>query len=152
MAIGTSSVAVTGRAVPYAEALLTTAKQLSDQGQYSVAVIVAHMACEVAVERALTRAFAARKITYLEGPVEAFLSGYNLNNERIRKLYNALARDAIEAQPFWAPFKASADRRNSIMHGGHIATRPDAESSHKAASDLVAYLSKVSRGRQRRGR
>ena len=56
------------------------------------------MACEVSVERALTAAFAAKRIEYLEDPVREFLNGYNLANGRNRKLYKALTDDHIEKQ------------------------------------------------------
>src|ERR1700722_11094815 len=38
----------------YLQNLLNFAKGLIDQGQFSIAVVVAHMACEVATERSIT--------------------------------------------------------------------------------------------------
>jgi hypothetical protein len=68
------------------------------------------------------------------------LPGYNLANDRVRKLYNAVTGDQIQTQSFWQAFKESATRRNQAVHNGRIATKAEAEASFKAASDLVAYL------------
>src|SRR3954463_6395763 len=63
--------------VSYPDKLLQTSSDLISRSEFSIAVVAAHMACEVAVERALTRAFAAKGIADLEGPVEDLLPGYN---------------------------------------------------------------------------
>jgi hypothetical protein len=124
----------------YAESLLKSVRSLIDQGEYSIAIVAAHIACEVSAERAFSRAFAAKGIASLEEPVEDLLPGFNLANERVRKLYNALSGVEIEKQPFWQAFKASATRRNKVVHNGLIAEQAHAEDSYKAACDLVAFL------------
>jgi hypothetical protein len=63
---------------------------LIDDGEFSIAVVVSHMACEVAVERAFNEAFPAKGLSYLEDPVMAFVSGHNLATDRICNLYTAL--------------------------------------------------------------
>ena len=129
-----------GTVIPYAETLLAKAQELITQGDFSIAVVVAHMACEISVETALSRAFAEKGIVYLEESVLAFLSGYNLANKRIRKLYNALTGKEPQDQLFWEEFTKSADRRNQAVHNKLFVTKADAEASCKAASALVAYL------------
>ena len=126
--------------ITYPEALLTTAQGLIAGGDFSIAVVVAHMACEISAERALSRTFAAKGIEYLGESVGDLLPGYNLANERVRNLYNALTGDQIQKQSFWKAFKESASRRNAAVHKGSIMTKEEAEASYKAASDLVAYL------------
>src|SRR6266511_1913279 len=101
----------------YPQALLAMARKLLDEGQFSLAVIVCHMACEVAAERSLSAAFAKKGLQDLGKAVDEFLNGYNLAAERNRKLYTALTGDHIEQQPFWPKFKESATRRNDIVHG-----------------------------------
>jgi hypothetical protein len=122
------------------EALLATAWELMAKGEFSIGVVVAHMACEISTERALSRAFMTQGIGYLEESIEELLPGYNLANDRVRKLYNAVTGDQIQTQSFWQAFKESATRRNQAVHNGRIATKAEAEASFKAASDLVAYL------------
>lgn len=126
--------------ITYPERLLTAAQDLIANGEFSIAVVVAHMACEVSAERALSRAFVTKGIDYLAEVLEDLLPGYNLTNDRLRKLYNAVMGDQIQAQPFWQAFKESATRRNQVVHKGKIANQAEAEKSLKAASDLVAYL------------
>jgi hypothetical protein len=126
--------------ITYPETLLSAARSLIDEGQFSIAVVVAHMACEIATERSLSESFAKRGVQYLEQPVTDLLNGYNLATERIRKLYSALTGDEVQNAGFWQKFKESAKRRNRIVHAAAIVGKVEAEESYKAASDLVAHL------------
>jgi hypothetical protein len=133
---------VQAEVITYPQALLTFAGKLIDDGQFSIAVVLSHMACEVATERAFSDAFAKKGIQYLEEPVLDFLNGYNLARDGVRKLYTALTGDEIQQQPFWQKFKESARRRNRIIHQGQVVGKAEAEDSFKAASDLIAHLKK----------
>ncbi len=124
----------------YPQTLLSAARSLIDEGQFSIAVVVAHMACEIATERSLSESFAKKGVQYLDEPVTDLLNGYNLANERIRKLYSAFTGDEVQKAGFWLKFKESATRRNQIVHAGAIVGKAEAEESYKAASDLVANL------------
>ena len=126
--------------VSYPKKLLGTAEGLFKEGQYSVAVVVAHMACEIATERAMAEGFRTRNIADLEEPVEEMLNGYNLANDRLRKLYIALTGDEIHLQSFWSKFRESATRRNRIMHAGTIVSKEEADESLRATSALVEHL------------
>lgn len=132
----------TGRATltltPYEDTLLVKAQELITNGAFDLAIVVAHTACEISAERAILRAFAARSIEYLD---ENF-PNFNLANTRSCNLYNAVTGKQIQKQLFWSNFKWSAKRRNLIVHKGKIATKAEAKKSHKAASDLVAYLAR----------
>lgn len=139
---GSSSVSVQADVVTYPQNLLTVARNLIDQGQFSISVIVAHMACEVATERSLSDLFAAKGIQHLEDAILEFLNGYNLANDRIWAWYTALTGNHVQGEGFWQRFKDSAKRRNLIMHGGTIVGKPEAEASLEATSALVAYLKK----------
>lgn len=126
--------------VTYPQTLLAACKGLIDDGQHGISVVVAHMACEVSVERALSAAFVAKGLQYLEDPVLDFLNGYNLGNDRNRKLYTALTNDHIEQQAFWPAFKESATRRNNIVHSSSLIGQTEAESSYRAASAFISHL------------
>lgn len=128
--------------ITYPQTLLSVARSLIDNGQSDIAVVVLHMACEVAVERTLSEAFVKKGIQYLEESIEALLNGYNLSSDRLRKLYTALTGDAIEKQSFWPKFKESASRRNGIIHKGKIVSQAEAEESFKAVSELIVHLKK----------
>ena len=136
------SVGVSAQAevITYPQALLTTSQSLAASGQHGIAIVVAHIACEIAVERALGAAFAAANVAHLEEPVEAMMNGFNLANERHRKLYNALTGRAVENEAFWQAFKTSATLRNKITHNAYIANATDSATSLAATTALVAYL------------
>lgn len=124
----------------YANVLLSTARKFTKDNHHGIAIVVAHMACEVAVERAMRRAFTTHEVSALARPVLDLLNGYNLGNDRTRKLYAALTGDDIASQPFWSHFKTSSERRNKIIHRGSLATAEQAQESIDAASALLKHL------------
>jgi hypothetical protein len=126
--------------VTYPRASLALSRDLIDEDRHSIAVVVAHMACEIATERLLSESFAAKGVQYLEEAVTQCFNGYNLNNERIRTFYTALAGDEVQKAPFWKEFKKSAKLRNDIIHGGAMAGKGDAEASYPAANELLTHL------------
>ncbi len=126
----------------YPQQLIALAERLLTENEFSISVVVAHLAAEIAASRKLTDAFATRGITDLEEAVTAFFSGSSLTNERIRKLYSALTGDEIGNQSFWPDFRASALLRNRIAHAGAIASRTDAETAIAATSAVIKHLGK----------
>jgi hypothetical protein len=139
----TVSAAVQAEVITYPQALLTSARKLIDDGQFNIAVVLSHTACEIAAERALSEALAKKGIQDLKEPVLGLLNGYNLEDDTIRNFYRTVTGDdKIQNQPFWQKFKESATRRNYIVHQGLVVGKAEAEESFKAASDLIAYLKK----------
>jgi len=128
--------------ITYPQRLLDVAKGLIDAKQYSMAVVVAHIACEVAADRAFTKAFAAKGIEDLEEPIGAYFSGAAITYDRNRKLYTALTGDEIQKEPFWETFTRSVKRRNGIAHKAEIVGEPEAEESLAVATAFVAHLEK----------
>lgn len=126
--------------ITYPHTLLETCKGLIEDEQFGISIIVAHMACEVATERSFSSGFLKTNIKHLETPILEFMNGFNLSNEKNRKLYNALTGDSIEKQPFWLGFKESAIRRNNIIHNGKQAKKKEAESTFHAANEIINYL------------
>lgn len=124
----------------YPRYLMSVARNLIDQGQSSIAVVVAHMACEVATEEKLSEAFTVKGLQYLQEPVMGFLNGYNLAHDKIRDLYVSLTGDEVHKAGFWSKFKESATRRNKIMHAGLTIDKAAAEESYKAADNLLVHF------------
>lgn len=124
----------------YSEMLLVKAQELITKGEFGIATVIAHTACEISAERAISQAFVAKGIAYLEDWADKVVSSYSLSNSRVQDLYNAVAGDKIQDQSFWPVFKESAKRRHGFVHKGKSITKAEAEASFKAASDLVAYL------------
>jgi hypothetical protein len=141
--------AIAGSAVGYVEGatypqiLLSIAKALlgkNDDKLCGLATIMAHLACEVAIERSFSDSFARKGIQFLEGPVADVMNGYNLANDKVLNLYTTLTSDEIQERPFWSNFVRSAKRRDTIIRKGLIVGRTDAEETIKAASDFLAHL------------
>ena len=135
-----SSLAADGHIITYPQRLLTLAQESIDRGEYSISIVVSHIACEVATDRAFAQAFRAKKIEYLENAIEKLLPGNNLGNENVRRIYTAMTGDEIQNQPFWRRFKDSAARRNKVSHNSMIYEKSDAEASLVVAKEFVAHL------------
>lgn len=140
LTLGVTTVSASLIVVPYSETLLAKSQELIDKGDFNIAIVVAHMACEIQAERVLSKEFLDKGLTYLEDAVLDLLSGYNLGNKRILDLFNSMTGKRPQDQPFWQAFKNSSQLRNKIVHHGQAVTRPDAVSSHTAASELIAYI------------
>jgi len=137
---GSSSVTLQLDVATYPRKLLSVARSLIDQGEPSIAVVVAHMACEVATERKLSEAFSAQGLQYLEASVTDFINGYNLANPKNRNLYVSLTGDEVHKADFWSEFKVSSTRRNKIIHEGLNVDKAAAEASYQAADNLLVHF------------
>lgn len=129
----------------YPQILLGMAGSLlgrKDDKVCGLAMIVAHLACEVAIEQSLSGSFARKGIESLEEAVGDVLIGYNIANEKVWELYVSLTGDEIREQPFWPGFIEFAKRRDDIVRKGFIAGRKHAVESLKTANELVAYLAR----------
>jgi hypothetical protein len=124
-------------------ALLTIAQSLIDQGHFNIAIVTSHMACEVAAERALDAAYVAKNLEALGEAIDGLMSGFNLANERHRKLYNSLTGTELEKEPFWSRFKKASEKRNSIVHKGGQAIKKEAEDALQAAKELITHLKQL---------
>lgn len=128
--------------ITYPEQLLTEVQELIDKEKFSLAVVVAQMACEISSERALTRAFADKGLDYLEDSVSNLLPSRSIANERVRKLYDALAGGNVyeDLKHVWQSVKDLATLRNAAVHRGKICSKTEAETALKTATELVKYF------------
>src|SRR3954467_2330805 len=130
-------------AFPYPQRLLTLARELIGNREYSVSVIVALVACEVAIDLAFSKAFGANGIKHLKAPISAYFRGSSLYSDgRHQGLYTALTGDMFieNKAPLWEAFVESAKLRNGIVHKGEIATQLEAEDTLAMAKEFVAHL------------
>jgi hypothetical protein len=137
---GQGGVSANADVFTYPRHLLAYARTLIDQSHYGMAVIVSHMACEIATERRLSEAIVVKGVEYLRSQLLRRNAGYSLYNERLRCLYTTLTGDNIQKEPFWPKFKESSKRRNRIVHVGAGVDVGEAEESHTAAGAFVAHL------------
>jgi hypothetical protein len=128
----------------YEETLLSNAQTYIDADDFGVAVVVAHTACEICAERAISRALMKKEIGYLDAWIAKVLRNYNITNDGTKALYNLLTGNNIQIDLVccWEDFKKSVERRNDFVHSGTRVTKPEAEASLKAVKQLVAYLNR----------
>lgn len=124
----------------YPEILIGSAEDLISQEKWGIAVIVIHMACEIAVEKSMSAAFKKDGIERLEEPVLEFLNGYSLRAVKNRSLYTALTGDEIQKESFWEGYLDSAKARNDAVHGGYLVKEGAARASLKACTEFVRHV------------
>lgn len=126
--------------IPYPQRLLESATAFIEAQQYGIAVVVAHTACEIAMERKLSELILSKGIDYLQDWIARGFNGYNPSSDRVLSLYETLTGDRMQQQPFWQSFRASVARRNGVVHTGAFVDHQEALDSHAATSALVAHL------------
>jgi len=125
---------------PYAETLLTSTKTRINEGQFDFAVILCQMAAEYHTEITFDALFNKKNVPELLGPIEALLNNYNIRNERVFTLFNALSGDTIQQQPFWSDLTAHTKLRNEIIHKRRVSSKAEAEMSVTCVERLVTHL------------
>ena len=138
------SISVTSTAnltvISYPQSLLNIASGLIAQRQFGISIVVCHMACEVAVSRAMAAAFSSSHLSHLEDAIGEFSNGYNVAHDKNRKLFDALTGNKLGELTFWPKFKESATRRNSIIHESYIANEADAVATRTVTELLVRRI------------
>lgn len=126
-------------AEPY-ENLLNAAETAFAEGQAKESVILAQTAVELFTEKVLGELYVRRGVEYLKAPFENLLINYNIGNNKVSKLYIALAEDDIKQTDFWAPFVAHTELRNALVHDGVEATLEQARASLEAVTALISHV------------
>jgi hypothetical protein len=125
--------------------LLRSARQWYEDGYYSEAVILLQTSAELFAEQVFTALCRRRDLEYLRPQLERLLfNNYNLAQDKVSSLYQALAEDDLKQQPFWSRYKAHNELRNDIVHDGRAATKLECEQSLRAVTDLIDHLKTVS--------
>ena len=148
-AIGSGGIELSGSGtvehVTYPQQLLRAAQTYFDAGEFAMAVIQSHAACEVANARRWAASFADREIPHLQKPIEAFLSDFSLIRDESRNVFRALTALDLEPQPFWSAYAASIGKRKRIVQAAEKASEQEAQSALEAASSLVAFVERNER-------
>ena len=121
----------------------------AEQKHWGLAVVVAHTACEVATERALTRMLiAARSEAEMEKVKKKFGTyGYSkIQVEEVQKLYRSLTRDDITEWSDWGQFDESIKNRNAIVHDGKDATQQKSRKCLELAVRFFHHLDQQTTG------
>ena len=127
----------------YPNQLLDAAREMISRERYEVSVVTAQMACEICTERVLRVYFRAKKVVFLEEPVEELLPSYNLTNDKVRRIYIALTDDSIHKQFFWTEYKTMVSIRNKAVHSGARVQESQAQMVLRIACSVVKHLQAI---------
>jgi hypothetical protein len=123
--------------------LAKRAQRLFDDGTYDFAIVAAQTSCEIFAFDAISELLEACE----EGVPRRFTSSWfeksrthSLAEETLRDLWNALAEDTIQKEPWWESYRQHIVRRHGIVHRGSTPSKDEAEHSLKAAESFRAHL------------
>jgi hypothetical protein len=132
------------RIVDYPHVLLQEAETLIQHSQYGAAVMVAHIACEITVRQALSRALKLKGASVVEDPVLQLFNGYSLWADGEKRFYKAVTGDEkLTKEKFWKSYGESVQRRNAYAHKGIQGGEAEARESLKACTAFVEHVSRV---------
>jgi hypothetical protein len=126
--------------------LLEAAQRYVDQSEpdYRVALIVAQTACEVVIQRAVAKAFAAKGLSAEQVESAMSICSWSLIEGKPRALYKAITGDDTitdkSKSPFWKPYQESVELRNLAVHRGQIISEAEAKTGLDAARALVDHV------------
>lgn len=124
----------------HSKRLLQVAEGLIERNEFNVAIVISHMAAEIASERAFDQAFRDKNLDAVGTAIGSIGKGYNLASDSVRELFIALTGKQIQYEPFWSRFKVASAKRNKIVHRGELATKQEAEEALTGATGVVKYL------------
>jgi hypothetical protein len=127
----------------YPAQLLAAASSMVDQGRHEVSVVTSQMACEICTERVLRTYFKIKAVQFLENAVDDLMPSYNLANDKVRHVYQALTDDPINREFFWSEYKTMVSIRNKAVHAGGRVQKSQAQLVLRVARLVVKHLQAV---------
>ena len=126
---------------PADQQLMQAAQHQYDGGDYREALVLSHIAIEVAADQAL----AAWANQVEPAPLRPWLlkqidTNHNLGSTKIRALFEAMSGREISGEDFWAAFITYNELRNRIMHEGIAITEEQAGGAITNAETVLTYL------------
>jgi hypothetical protein len=132
--------------------LLKTAEQLRDGGHWGSAVVFARTACELCTElviaygfhRLVTPGRPGRRFRFRLGEdVGSLIHTYNLADQKLRAVYEALTDDSIHQCSFWENYTRLSALRNRIVHSGEQATEEQGRQACATAEEFLRHMETV---------
>lgn len=128
---------------PYYKTLLKLAREQREANQHAVAVVVAHMAFEIATEQAFTSLLSQRVGTDdgLDDAVLGVLPGRTFMDKRTRTLWASLTGgDDISAADGWKAYHRSVEVRNGAVHRGTRASDDESARAIESVERVMAHV------------
>jgi len=130
----------------FSDHLMDKAEQLCESGFFEASLVTAQSACEICCEQAFGSFLERRGIIFLQNALHELIPNYNVSNSKTEKLYNAIASDRIQQQPFWRAYSNLTQHRNKVVHSGALVTKAEAEGYLEAARRLIEYMDNATSG------
>lgn len=126
---------------PADQQLMQAAQRQYDGGDYREALVLSHIAIEVAADQTL----AAWAGEVEPAPLRPWLlkqidTNHNLGSTKIRALFEAMSGREISSEDFWAAFITFNELRNRIMHEGIAISQEQARGAITNAETMLTYL------------
>lgn len=108
-----------------------------------MAVVIAQMAAEICVERAMDAVLQKKGLQYLRDSLFPASASFNLGADRVYRPYKALTGDNLRQAAWWEAFRKHVERRNDAVHSGAPVSQAEALASIEAATELVAQVERT---------
>jgi hypothetical protein len=126
---------------PWSLQLIAYARQINAEGQHSFAVVLAHAACEWAMEDALRRLLTHKSLANdIAEPILRVFTATSLTDKRIRQLFTGLTGRYPREQKWWKDWEASRNLRQRIAHRGFAVTPEQALDALSLSESYVRYI------------
>lgn len=122
------------------------AEQLFDDGNYLYAIVAVQTGFELYVEGVFDYILHLRSTAEMGGAVRELIRNYNLDDRRIRAVWESLTRHRITASDsIWKAYKDHLERRHNLVHRGELTTKDEAAASLNAVNALASEIAVVVR-------
>jgi HEPN domain-containing protein len=123
--------------------LLDRARELFEQHEHELAVIVAQTACEVLVADAIRNFLQPHASDALQGWLIKRIRSFTFMDDPTKDLWERITRSRVQGQDFWDDYLDHVRRRNWIAHQGILISEGEAEASLDAATALFDYVERM---------
>jgi hypothetical protein len=129
---------------PAWEKLFEIARAQAKEGQYQLAVVFSHAACELQIEGAVNQLLNARSDKVLVKLVSpANLDTMSLDSDRVYRVYAALTNDHPKEADWWKEWMKSRQDRHAVAHKGLTMTEQQANAAIASAQKHLDHVSKA---------
>jgi hypothetical protein len=126
---------------PWSLQLIAYARQTNAEGQHSFAVVLAHAACEWAMEDALRRLLSHKSLADdVAEPILRIFTATSLTDKRVRQLFTGMTGRHPREQKWWKDWEASWNLRQRIAHRGFAVTPEQALDALSLSESYVRYV------------
>jgi len=129
--------------IHYYEKLYGEALRHLGQEQASLAVIVAQTAIELCTEAAVEELLRIQGVDGIREPILDLFQSYNVCNEKLLRIINAVSNDKIQESSFWLDLKRLNSLRNSIVHQGKECSVDEAKQLIPTVGEYVEYTHRI---------